>query len=473
MNTILQSVFLKALGWSLVDSLWQLGIVWLIYFAGTRRGRKFSADKRHNLALLSLAAGSAWFLGTLFYRMAGDGEFYTGLSVASVTGSLHGFVEPALPFLSVLYLVVAMVLAGRLYGQFKLTQKLSTSGISKAAPELRVFLKQMAMQLGIRKNVKIWISSLVETPLTIGFFKPVILLPVAIVNHLSIAQTESIILHELYHIRRNDFLVNLVIAVADVFLFFNPFAKFFREVIEREREHSCDDIVVQFRYSATGYAQALLTLEQQRPSRQKVALAATGTDQFVLLARVKRVLTGENAPAPFNQRLVAFLFSALMLGYIGLYTPGQLLLNPESVLAATEIPVMQVADAGNEQHLQEFETAQPAARSLALKPDTESKPEEIITEEPQFDDELEKSLAKVIVTEKIGRLIYDAANTAGTDVAFVKEADQRDYSINFEEKPTEVIPDKAHPYVPGNSFTYRTTTEEPVVIVNDEKNEIA
>ncbi|RYF95920.1 MAG: M56 family metallopeptidase, partial [Chitinophagaceae bacterium] len=270
-----------------------------------------------------------------------------------------------------------------------------------------------------------------------------------------------------------DFLVNLVIAIADVFLFFNPFARLFREMIEREREHSCDDIVVQFRYSATGYAQALLTLEQQRPSRNRVAMAATGNDKFALLARVKRLLTGEIVAAPFRQRLVAFLFSALILGYIGLYTPAQLLLQPVASVAETEVPLSALASAENLQFAQNFQSDNHEAETPGMQAKPSSEVREIITEDPQFDDELEKSLANVIVTEKIGRLIYDAATITSSEAAFVKDAEQRDFSINFEQKPAEVSVEKNLPYVPGNSFSYKETTDEPVVIVDEEKQEIA
>jgi hypothetical protein len=62
-----QSAFLRALGWSLIDSVWQMGILWLLYLGITSNGRRFDASKRHSLALLSIAGGSAWFLGELVY----------------------------------------------------------------------------------------------------------------------------------------------------------------------------------------------------------------------------------------------------------------------------------------------------------------------------------------------------------------------------------------------------------------------
>src|SRR6185312_10129757 len=77
----------------------------------------------------------------------------------------------------------------------------------------------LAQQLNIQKKVRAHFSRFIETPMMIGFFKPVILLPVATINHLSVQQFEAILLHELTHIRRNDYLFNLIQSVIDAILF--------------------------------------------------------------------------------------------------------------------------------------------------------------------------------------------------------------------------------------------------------------
>ena len=94
MGPILQSAFLKALGWSLIDSLWQMGIVWLIYLAITRSGKRFNANMRHNLALISLAAGSSWFMFSLIFNtFSGRQAIATGCCTLDVfiTGVLPGY----------------------------------------------------------------------------------------------------------------------------------------------------------------------------------------------------------------------------------------------------------------------------------------------------------------------------------------------------------------------------------------------
>jgi beta-lactamase regulating signal transducer with metallopeptidase domain len=332
MNFLYQSAFLKALGWALLNSLWQMALLWLVYLTLTMNGKKLLSRQRHTIALLSLTGGSLWFLITLvinLYQAASGPQvitLYVTDATAYATPSWPGIItqwfEPALPFLSLAYLLATVFLFIRFYFQYRHTQQLFTTGLQKAPPEWRIFLQQAVQQMSIKKNVQIWLSSLVDTPVTLGFLKPVILLPIAAVNHLSIKQAEAIILHELNHIRRNDYLINLLISCVDVVLFFNPFARLLTGIIRKERENCCDDLVLQFCYEPHSYARALLALEQNRIDTNVLALAATGKDKYFLLNRVKRILGKEPVGNPFNQKLVAYLFSALLIAFIGWYNPA-------------------------------------------------------------------------------------------------------------------------------------------------------
>jgi beta-lactamase regulating signal transducer with metallopeptidase domain len=193
MNLLYQSAFLKALGWALLSSLWQMALLWLVYMALTMNGKKLLSRQRHAIALLSLTGGSLWFLITLvvnLYKAASGPQvitlYVTENDLASATSSWPGVItqwfEPALPFLSLAYLLAAAFLFIRFYFQYRHTQRLFTTGLQKADPEWRIFLQQAVQQMSIKKNVQIWLSSLVDTPVTLGVLKPVILLPIAAVN---------------------------------------------------------------------------------------------------------------------------------------------------------------------------------------------------------------------------------------------------------------------------------------------------
>jgi hypothetical protein len=142
--------------------------------------------------------------------------------------------------------------------------------------------------LGITKKVKVVVSKLVNSPVTIGYLKPMILLPVAAMNQLTTAQVEAILLHELSHIRRYDYLVNLIVSIIHTLLYFNPFVKFFMNAIESERETCCDELVLQFGYDKVGYASALLHLEKASGKHKALILAAAGKQN--LLTRIEKIV---------------------------------------------------------------------------------------------------------------------------------------------------------------------------------------
>ncbi|WP_315815975.1 hypothetical protein [Paraflavitalea speifideaquila] len=145
MNLVNQSAFLKALGWSLLDSLWQMGVLWLIYVVLTANGRKFNARQRNTLALLSLAGGSGWFLINLainFYNAAAEPALLTLLvnagealnTPASFKSNMAAWIEQVLPFLSVAYLLITILLLGRFYRQYRFTRQLFHQGLKRSIP---------------------------------------------------------------------------------------------------------------------------------------------------------------------------------------------------------------------------------------------------------------------------------------------------------------------------------------------------
>lgn len=460
MNLLNQSAFLKALGWSLLGSLWQMGLLWLVYLVFTANGRKLLSRQRHTIALLSLAGGSLWFLITFsvnFYKAANGIPLFTftlGGNLATTTSGLMALInhwfEPALPFLSLAYLLTATFLFVRFYFQYRRTQQLYTTGLQKAHPEWRAFLQQLAGRMSIKKKVQIWLSSMVDTPVTLGFWKPVILLPVAAINHLSLKQAEAIILHELNHIRRNDYLVNLLIACVDVILFFNPFARQLSSIIRRERENCCDDLVLQFCYEPESYAHALLSLEKNRVTSHPLTVAATGKDTHFLLNRIKRILGKEPENRPVNHKLVAYLLSALLIGFIGWYNPGNLIVK--------KIGEVSRKNTGTEM-AQNFAT--PVVFKLPPSPAALVIHHEVVIEKCKKTTpccngkDPYKKLEQIIELTTDARLaaLNKQINEAQVQTAnFVTDVEANDYSFPENTKVAPPPAREVYPYVPGNSF---------------------
>lgn len=289
-----QSQFLQALGWATLNSLWQMGLLWAAFIAINFLFRPSAANK-YKAAVVAILLGFAWFVFTafLFYQQApGTYSFFEN----SIPYS-DNILRVCLLSASLTYLLLLAFPVVRLVKNWRFVQRLRQHGQLKAQVQYRLFVQRIAAQLGIAKKVKLVVSNLVSSPVTVGFLKPVILLPVAAMNQLTVAQVEAILLHELSHIRRYDYLLNLIVSVIHVLLYFNPFVKTFMKVIEDERENCCDEAVLQFGYDKLGYASALLHLEKWACNGRSFLLAAAGRQN--LLTRIEKIV-GMEKKKPFK-----------------------------------------------------------------------------------------------------------------------------------------------------------------------------
>ncbi|WP_346318930.1 M56 family metallopeptidase [Chitinophaga sp. YIM B06452] len=175
-------------------------------------------------------------------------------------------------------------------------------------------LRQLALSLGIHAPVKLMESARVQMPFTVGWLKPCIYVPAGLLAQLPADQLEAILLHELAHIRRRDYLVNILQRFAEIIFFFNPALLWISACIREEREACCDDIAVAHTPRQASYLQALVAFEN---AGQQVQLGmALGQRKFYLLDRVKRILTNE------NKKLTIMEKGILLLGLAGITAFG-------------------------------------------------------------------------------------------------------------------------------------------------------
>jgi len=292
------SNFLQALGWAVLNSLWQMAFLWVMFQAILSFGINKPALKSR-LATIALSIGFAWFMITLLSHWLIDPSaikrslFSIASFEATRTEDWNGNLQIILPYASASYLLLLVMPVFQFIRSYRYVQTIRAKGLSKCNVDLRMFVQRFAERMGIRKPVHIYISDLVTSPVTIGFLKPIILIPMAAITHLSAKQVEAVLLHELAHIRRYDYFINLWINFIRTLLYFNPFVKLFTRTIEREREKSCDEKVIQFQYDPYGYASALLVLEKTNYARQNMAIAAAGQKND-LLHRIERILGADS-----------------------------------------------------------------------------------------------------------------------------------------------------------------------------------
>jgi beta-lactamase regulating signal transducer with metallopeptidase domain len=321
MDFMNQSVFFEALGWSLIDSLWQVGAIWLFYVLITRNGSRFSADKRHTLAMLGIISSTLLFFISILvncYSVVSSGRIYSLAyfvqKEASGLFSPYGNVYEFVPLLSYVYLPVVIFFTCRLFFQFTLHKKNYRKTLLPADHSISHFASEMCERFGVSKKVALWISDKAESPLTLGFWKPVILLPVAVFSQLTCKQVEAVIAHEIYHVKRNDFLLNIFLTLSEVVLFFNPFARLLAGIVKKERENSCDDHVIASGFDAWEYSQALYILGRYR-HHNDLAVAATGLGKEYLLHRIRRIMKKRNPQPSFLKPAFTFFLCLVVAGF--------------------------------------------------------------------------------------------------------------------------------------------------------------
>ncbi|HUC79846.1 MAG TPA: M56 family metallopeptidase [Flavisolibacter sp.] len=301
-----QSQFLQALGWATLNSFWQMAILWCL-FAGVTSVFKLSATRKYQASVGAMFIGFAWFVGTFVLYYQNNSSSYAIFE--NTVSQSNNLLNICLLSASVTYLSLLIFPAVRLFKNWRFVQVIKKDGLGKASLSHRLFVQRVAFHLGIKKKVTLAVSSLISSPVTIGYLKPMILMPVAAMNQLSTAQVEAILLHELSHIRRYDYLVNFIVSIIHTLLYFNPFVKFFMNTIEAERENCCDEQVLQFGYDKVGYASALLHLEKTSAQHKALLLAAAGKQN--LLTRIEKIVGMEKKKTFRLVQIVPLLLAML------------------------------------------------------------------------------------------------------------------------------------------------------------------
>ncbi len=303
---------------TLVHSLWQSALLVLFYaFAGIFVKSSSPLQKRnilYSLLLTQLIVSVA----TFFICFNGNGIAAQGLYNNNIFSGLYRYSD--LIFYS--YAAALLFNASRLSLQWRGFKMQYRRGIRRPLPELKVFTEIKAHQLGIKRKVSLWYSAHIHTPLTFGMLKPVILLPLSLLNHISMPETEAIILHELAHIKSLDHLLNRFLLLAENLYFFNPFIRILAKKIRLEREKNCDVQVMNFDYPALLYAEALLKTARTSRAIRAFQLGAIGkTPQ--LLRRIE-FFTGR-PHFEFNKRRAGWVSAFFIPAFVAaalFFLPG-------------------------------------------------------------------------------------------------------------------------------------------------------
>ncbi|MCP9752889.1 M56 family metallopeptidase [Ferruginibacter sp. HRS2-29] len=324
---------IQALCWTLIHSLWQglllAGITGLVILFT----RKKSAAVRYNLLTSALVlfmvtisitfclqAGKAFTEVSVPLTAIGEPSITSAtntiIAVPAVTGH-SSFMDLATGFFNryataivfIWFLVISVRLAQMMAGLYSI-QQIKKRKVSSVGSFWSLRVQQLSAQLGIKQKVGFLQSGIVKVPMVAGFLKPVIFFPLGALASLSPADVEAILLHELAHIRRKDYLINMLQHVVEILFFFNPAVLWVSALIKTERENCCDDIALSFTSNKRDYINALVSFQEFDEAQPRYATALTGKKDH-LLQRVKRIVHNNNKS--LNNMEKIFLIGCFLL----------------------------------------------------------------------------------------------------------------------------------------------------------------
>ncbi len=337
------SLVVRSLGWTLLHSLWQGALISICLWIVLKILSHSHARFRYHVsvgAMLLLAGAfiSTWIRQwqrlqsiTVWVTEHGKDSDVQAMHTIAVQPAqqgadvwlAHSFpgMEHVFPGLVAAYSVGILLMLIRFTAGFNRIYQLRNHNISLPDAEMQYRFQRMKERLHIHTTVKLLMSSAVQVPMVSGFFRPIILLPVSINTGLSISQLEAILLHELSHIKRQDYLVNILQIIIETMLFFNPFLWWISAGIRREREHCCDDLVLAETLQPLPYASALAALEANRYASPMPALAATG-HKHQLFNRIKRMTEMKRIPLSYGRLAAAIVTVCAVTGAVIWFTPA-------------------------------------------------------------------------------------------------------------------------------------------------------
>jgi beta-lactamase regulating signal transducer with metallopeptidase domain len=391
---------IRALGIALVHFVWQGAVVAGLLASLDLALRRASAQARYLLACAALLLMLA--LPALSFRAALVGEPPAALPIASATfeppavarlatasaspvaAGWRSFdftarLEGLLPMLVTLWGSGVLLLGARSLGGLTLVRRLGRAGLSAPPAGLDETLARLAQALGVTAAVRVYESALVGVPTVVGWLRPVVLLQASALTGLTAQQLELILAHELAHVRRHDYLVNLLQSAAETLLFYHPAVWWVSNRIRVEREHCCDDLAVGACGSAVRYARALVELEGLCSDAPAFAMAASGGS---LVDRVVRLVGRAPEPSRAARGLAALAAVAALALAFGF---GSILLDrntPTVVDALAASRPVAAAEAGPQAAPATPESATPKPEPAASRPQAASPKPRAATPKP-------------------------------------------------------------------------------------------
>ncbi len=337
----LDTLFVQALGWTVLHSLWQGAVVAIGLAVILHLIKKDKAELRYGFSVMALVLMLLWSGNTFRQHMkpgyanqvfASEADTWILIdSEAPAFVAVHDLEESPLAYflhqverhihwIFPLWLIGLVAFSIRWIGSMFFLHRLRHRHAFMMEGPWVDQAHELATRLGIHKPVMLLESIKVKSPMVLGHLKPAILLPAGMLTGLDPAQIEAILAHELAHIQRHDYLINLMQSLVEVAFFYHPAYWWIAAQIRDEREHCCDDVAVEICGSALVYARALTDIEAQRVQVNGLAVGLVGRKKH-LLSRIRRLVAPRPEKAPALGRILSLLMLSLSLFSLAWLSP--------------------------------------------------------------------------------------------------------------------------------------------------------
>ena len=365
---ILSEHFLRAFCWTLLHSLWEGMLLAMLAGIIMALTRKATPALRYNLFSTLFISFIVVSIVTFYWQLGVDAaglnpvpmiiQHESGQSMGTIPvnqGSdasggfvnlldqVAGYLNAHASIVAAIWFVVFSARLIRLLASFGYTQRIRNY---RTHPVDEFWIKRinhLAGKLQISRRIALLESEMVSVPVMTGIFKPMILLPISLVTQLKPDEVEAIILHELAHIRRKDYFVNMLQHFAEIIFFFNPAVLWLSSLIRDEREHCCDDLAIKETRSKEKFIRALVVFQEYHLRDTRLALGFPGQKDH-LLSRVKRIITNKNKSLN-NMEKIVMIAGIVIFGFFAVTFSQQKPSAPKSPTGSKIGPSAEIAEA--------------------------------------------------------------------------------------------------------------------------------
>lgn len=317
----------NAIGWTLIHFLWQGTLLFLGYWSITRLFLKNKINLQYWIGILFISLclivpirefivqlGTSVNGFTLLDQASSSFSEIRSAGILNPTDLFISLIQKIIPFLVIVWAISVFLISSHLFKSWLILVKISKEPSSEIPDYLIAKLEHAIEVLKLRFKPAISVSKKIDIPATFGYFKPIVLIPISLINKMPQEQMEAILLHELCHIKRADFLHNIIQLLVETLFFYHPLTKWISRDIRKIREQCCDDLVLELKTNPLTYAKALTNIatiyNSNEAAKLNIQIAASDGELF---NRIKFLMLNKRPKSSLTNIFIGLFFSAVAL----------------------------------------------------------------------------------------------------------------------------------------------------------------